>query len=248
MDNREANRYYFDVIADRYESIDGRRNDDLSWWLDDNLRRLSAGRRDGRLLDLGCGTGFVMRKAEAYFGTCYGVDISHGMLRQALPEQPRLAQADTSYLPFASNSFDAVTALAVLHHLEHHREVFKETYRVLRPGGWFYSDHDMCGTFSSRWAIPLFVYRKIFSMKRRYLAADSRLNAELYELTELHEEGIDTQALVNYLREAGFAEVQVEHHWRGLNPFFNKLSELLGHRHGSVARGNAPSFALWARK
>jgi ubiquinone/menaquinone biosynthesis C-methylase UbiE len=248
MENVAANQHYFDIIANRYEELDGRRTEQLSWWLDDNLGRLVAGKTDAALLDIGCGTGFIIRRAAGRFGPRYGIDISLGMLKQARERGFAVAQAGCARLPFASESFDAVTALAVLHHLETHEETFAEVYRVLRPGGRFYSDHDLCDDFAKRFAMPLYFYRKIFSMKRRYLAADQRLTSELYDQTEFHEEGLDSKPLIEMLRCVGFRKVEVEYHWRGLSPVFNKLSTMMGHRTGSVWRGFAPSFALWAEK
>ncbi|MFH1131674.1 MAG: methyltransferase domain-containing protein [Pseudomonadota bacterium] len=248
LSNPKANQKYFDLVADRYEELDGRRTEELSWWLDDNLAKLAGENKTGSLLDLGTGTGFVLTRAKPYFSHLVGMDISFGMLKEAVPEHQKLVQADSSSLPFTDESFDAVTALAVLHHIQDHGQAFREIFRVLRPGGRFYSDHDLCGTFSSRFSWPLSIYRKIFSIKRRYLSAEPRLTSELYELTELHENGIDTLTLLEELKAVGFKNIHVEYHWRGLSNFFNRLSVLLGHREGSCPAGWAPSFALFAEK
>jgi ubiquinone/menaquinone biosynthesis C-methylase UbiE len=49
-------------------------------------------------------------------------------------------QGDARALPFANRTFSSVMAILMLHHLgsrEHQDRAFRETYRVLRPGGVF---------------------------------------------------------------------------------------------------------------
>ena len=61
-----------------------------------------------------------------------------------IPANIELRAADALALPFGNESFDAVFAMVVLHHLEEKDWQFKripkaleETQRVLRPGGFF---------------------------------------------------------------------------------------------------------------
>jgi SAM-dependent methyltransferase len=46
--------------------------------------------------------------------------------------------AKGEHIPFRDNSFDVAYACNVVEHLEHPLEVFKEVYRVLKPGGSFF--------------------------------------------------------------------------------------------------------------
>jgi len=94
----------------------------------------------GRLLDIGCGTGFIIDLAKDIFDDIHGIDIT----------EPMLARIDTSSgnvtvhhglveaMPFADESFDVVTSYAFLHHVEDTRAILREVYRVLRPGGMMY--------------------------------------------------------------------------------------------------------------
>ncbi|MFQ6083608.1 MAG: class I SAM-dependent methyltransferase [Candidatus Aminicenantia bacterium] len=45
--------------------------------------------------------------------------------------------ADATDLPFSENSFDAVFAFGILHHIENWQKAISEIYRVLKPGGYF---------------------------------------------------------------------------------------------------------------
>lgn len=93
---------------------------------------------DARLLDVGCGRGRpVLRRAERL--EAVGLDVSRGQLTAAADVAPSaaLVQGDAVQLPFASDAFDAVTALHSVIHvpLESHSAVASELARVLRPGG-----------------------------------------------------------------------------------------------------------------
>jgi ubiquinone/menaquinone biosynthesis C-methylase UbiE len=107
-------------------------------------------------LDLGCGTGRLMR-ALAPNGKTVGVDTSLAMLEQsrslATPGQSfKLAQADAFSLPFADASFDALIALRFIFHFENLENLFREIARVLTPRGIFVFD---TFTWSPRAWLPL---------------------------------------------------------------------------------------------
>ncbi|MFZ3567169.1 class I SAM-dependent methyltransferase [Streptomyces sp. BH097] len=89
------------------------------------------------LLDLACGTGLVTRHLTRPGGPRpIGVDRASGMLRAAAPRLSGAAiQADARQLPFADATFDAVTAVWLLHLLDDAAPVIAEAARVLRPGG-----------------------------------------------------------------------------------------------------------------
>jgi ubiquinone/menaquinone biosynthesis C-methylase UbiE len=129
------------------ESIDYRRMFDLEthhWWFQakiDLMRRLVARHcPDGlgprkRLLDIGCGTGLFLSE-ESRATIAYGIDFSEEALRLARSRgNSNLICADSQTMPVASDSFDVVTALDVLEHVDHDGAVIAETHRVLQPGG-----------------------------------------------------------------------------------------------------------------
>lgn len=93
-----------------------------------------------RLLDVGCGTGalldFMQGRAEAL-----GVDFSPEALSFCQSRGlRRLAQAGIQTLPFADNSFDAVSAMDVLCHRDtgEPADCMTELARVTKPGGWVF--------------------------------------------------------------------------------------------------------------
>lgn len=93
-----------------------------------------------RVLDVGCGTGRLLRVARRLFpaSDLVGVDVSGGMLSVAGPATwPRLAhvQAAAERLPFADGTFDLVVSTASFRHWDDHDAAMREIGRVLAPGG-----------------------------------------------------------------------------------------------------------------
>lgn len=95
-----------------------------------------------RMLDLGCGTGFLLNLAHDLFGAIDGVDATQAMLDRVdlSPGNITLHQGVVESLPFANSTFDLVTAYSFLDHLADHVPVLHEAARVLRPGGLVYID------------------------------------------------------------------------------------------------------------
>ena len=87
------------------------------------------------ILDVGCGTGANL-ELLGQFGEAQGVDVSSDALafcRQRGLDQVKQGQAEA--LPYADGSFDLVTGLDVVEHLDDDLAGLKEMRRVLRPGG-----------------------------------------------------------------------------------------------------------------
>jgi SAM-dependent methyltransferase len=96
-------------------------------------------RRIDRVLDGGCGTGYMARLLEQRYGwRLYAVDHGFQGLQfgRALGLE-RLAQADVAALPFPSGAFQAVVSLDVVVHFPRGEEssAFEEFARVLLPRG-----------------------------------------------------------------------------------------------------------------
>lgn len=87
-------------------------------------------------LDVGCGTGDLLRLGRPHFRDAVGCDVSAEMLA-ASPDLPISHQTDPVTLPFSGAYFDFVTAVCVFHHIEPvvRNPVITELGRVLKPGG-----------------------------------------------------------------------------------------------------------------
>lgn len=92
-----------------------------------------------RILDVGCGTGMIPLLLQRY-GSVWGLDISREALqfckRRKLTQF--VCQSDGLTIPFQGDTFDIITAIDVIEHVEHDEAMLKECYRVLRGGGRLY--------------------------------------------------------------------------------------------------------------
>lgn len=96
--------------------------------------------KNGKLLDVGCGTGYLLSLAQQNgFKEITGVDPSSGMLKKAQEENKInasiLVQAGADQLPFDDNSFDIVVASGSLVYVPDMAAAAKEISRVLKVGG-----------------------------------------------------------------------------------------------------------------
>jgi len=85
------------------------------------------------VIDVGGGQGRLVRALPAGF-TGIVVDNSPAQLTDAFG--PRVL-ADARHLPFRDGCAGAVTALWMLYHLDEPERAVAESWRLLRPGGWF---------------------------------------------------------------------------------------------------------------
>lgn len=95
-----------------------------------------------RILDVGCGAGFLANSlSEAKFKVV-GVDLAYGAL-QVAKQQDKIgttcfALADAYRLPFPDQCFDVVTSMDFLEHVENPEQVIAEISRVLKSNGLFF--------------------------------------------------------------------------------------------------------------
>lgn len=237
---KAANRRLYDAVAGCYEEIDGRRSPALESWLRLKLMSLRQRAPGGNLLDIGTGSGLVTRCAEGVFTLRVGLDLSTKILATNRKAFDYGVTADVDALPFTDNSFDVVVCFAVLHHLYGFEGLVAEVARVLKPGGIFYSDHDLDAFFAQRFRGPLALYRKLRAASSRYHRVSKEITPEIYHLAEWQEGGVDSAGLVQLFKKAGFS-VEVKFHWFGLAPILDRLlgTRLQGH-------GWAPLLSLVA--
>ena len=87
------------------------------------------------ILDVGCGTGANLEML-AQFGNAEGVDVSAEALEFCRARGLRqVKQGAAEALPYGDHSFDLVTGLDVVEHLDDDVAGLKEMRRVLRDGG-----------------------------------------------------------------------------------------------------------------
>lgn len=100
------------------------------------------GLRSATILDVGCGGGFLSNELALNGHKVTGVDLSHESIKVARAHDSTKSVeylvADAFNLPFADESFEVLTAMDFLEHIEDPKAVIKEFSRVLKPGGLFF--------------------------------------------------------------------------------------------------------------
>lgn len=176
------------------------------------LRRLRIGRilpivkqyPECRLLDIGCGwEAKLLHAVEPYIGRGVGIDFKAPDVHTEKIETQRVVLTDA--LPFSDSSFDVVTMLAVLEHLDNADRVAKEVYRVLAPGGIF------VGTVPSKASKPVLEF---LSFQLGLVNPDEIRDHKCY---------YDRASLSVLFGNAGFSNIRHQYFQLGMNNFFAAL-------------------------
>ena len=219
----------FDAVARRYDLT----NSIMSLWQVRVWRAATraavAARPGARVLDLAAGTGTSSADYAADGADVVACDFSTGMVAEGRRRHPGIAfiAGDATALPFADESFDAVTVSYGLRNVQDAGGALREMARVTRPGGRL-----VIAEFSTP------VRRSLRSAYRFYLGtalpAAARLvssSAEAYDYL--------AESILAWPDQAGLAALMHRAGWRGVG--YKNLSG------GIVAVHRATRPAGWAR-
>lgn len=164
--------------------------------------------RDGeRVLDAGCGTGYLaagLRRARPGVDVV-GADLSTGMLANARAAGAwPLVQADAARLPFADGSLDLVVARGVLHHLPDVAAALAEWRRVLAPDGAVVLVSEPTPVVERHGAV---LVRALLAVLRRPLTPEEDFWEVASMAANLHV--FTPAALADLATRAGFAEARL---------------------------------------
>ncbi|MFN2541973.1 MAG: class I SAM-dependent methyltransferase [Chthoniobacterales bacterium] len=98
-------------------------------------KRAAGNELHGDHLDIGSGTGDLLRLFAAHFPLrSFACDYTDQLMKIS-GQQVEIVDLNREPLPFAANRFALVTCVETIEHLENFRELIREIYRVLQPGG-----------------------------------------------------------------------------------------------------------------
>jgi arsenite methyltransferase len=150
----------YSIMSDDYSKLEGY-NPDADLGLGCGLPTQFAKIKKGDVvIDLGSGAGndcFVARAETGESGKVIGIDFTEAMIGKARENAEKLGfnnvefrQGDIEKMPVSANTADVVVSNCVLNLVPSKENVFKEIYRVLKPGGHFsISDVVLVGTLPS---------------------------------------------------------------------------------------------------
>lgn len=112
----------------------------------------------GRLLDVGCSSGFFIETAIKHGFDAYGMEFSKQAIKQAKPEiQDRITNGDINLIrESGKGEFDIIVAFDVIEHTHDPVRFLIDLQEVLSPGGWLILSTPDTGHFlrylmGSRW-------------------------------------------------------------------------------------------------
>jgi SAM-dependent methyltransferase len=134
--SKEMQQHTYEImnrVEDRHWWFVGRRAI-LETFLEKIHQTLSAQNSELRILDVGCGTGANLEML-ARFGRSEGVDVSDDALAYCRAKGLKVHKGLAEKLPFEDESFDLVTALDVVEHLDDDVAGLREMNRVMKNTG-----------------------------------------------------------------------------------------------------------------
>ena len=133
---------------------------------------------NGKILDLGCGTGRTTGILHTAGHDVTGLDISFSMIRTAIRECPgtTFLVGDAGSLSFREKQFDVILfsnkGIDCIYPYEKRLEALREIERILKPGGLFiFSAHNHCLPRSLDGIIPFL--RSLFKKQRHTYIVDT---------------------------------------------------------------------------
>jgi len=178
-------------------------------------------------LDIGCGTGNILKIGNQVFDISIGLDISFEMLRIASKRGLEVCQATAQYLPIRTATIDVISCFSVLHHIYNLDTVFHEFSRVLITNGYLYTDWDPSHKAremdklladSKMYNAFIFPYRIVRKALRRLLGKQMHKHSELpdsieklAEYYDCYGHGLDPLEVKILLSVVGF-QTQIYYH------------------------------------
>lgn len=223
-----ANQDLHTVLASQYNETEPHFRPENVAHVEHQIKGLCAATNAKRLLDLGCGTGFMIQIAKPYVPTIDGIDATQAMLdrvEQSGTCSITLHRADTGTFAVNEGAYDLVTAYSFLHHLYDIRPTLATAAKALRPGGKFYADLDPNFYFwqAIHQLTPNFAYdpllaREIASVTQKDEEIEARFHVsrDVFNRAEYNKNitgGFREEDLIRDLSNAGFREVQIQYYW-----------------------------------
>jgi ubiquinone/menaquinone biosynthesis C-methylase UbiE len=135
--SKKVKDFSFDKRAAKYDERAGRMSGRFYRLLLEQVALFPG----ARVLDVGCGTGTVLRRmADVCEIDGYGIDAAENMIAEARQKCPDMSIqiARCEAMPFENQYFDVITTCMAYHHFADRTGFAKEAARLLKPGGRLY--------------------------------------------------------------------------------------------------------------
>lgn len=210
----------YNIMSDDYSNLEGYEPGadlGLGCGLPTQFARIKKG---DTVIDLGSGAGndcFIARAETGEDGKVIGIDFTPAMIDKARINAQKLGyynvefrQGDIEKMPLTSNVADVIVSNCVLNLVPGKDNVFKEIFRVLKPGGHFsISDVVLVGELPDRLRKDAEMYAGCVSgaiQRQSYLdliTANGFINVSIQKEKSIH---VPDDILSNYLSEKELIE------------------------------------------
>lgn len=176
-------------------------------WVIEKIKKHFDNISELELLDVGCGGGFLSNELAENGFKVTGVDLSPESVivaaRYDKTKSVKYLTADAYNLPFADSSFDVITAMDFLEHVEDPLSVIKEFSRKLKPNGLF-----IFHTFNRNFIAGLVIIKAV-----ELLVKNTPKNLHVLRLF------IKPEELTQYCEQSGLSVLKMT----GIKPVFSSI-------------------------
>jgi ubiquinone/menaquinone biosynthesis C-methylase UbiE len=224
----EANIALHSKMADAYSSCEPHFRPENIQKVETRLKKVIDEAGSNRLLDLGCGTGFMINIAKKYVQHIDGVDVTQAMMDKVDKSGKasiKLHNHDTGTFPATAGAYDVVTGYSFLHHLYDIVPTVQTAYKALKAGGKLYCDLDpnyyyweSIHKLDRTGEYDPIVKREIemVTYKDEDIEKNFGVSKDIFNAAEFGKNiagGFREDELTGQLKAAGFKKVEIFYYW-----------------------------------
>lgn len=143
--------YYYNTKNSNYADYNMWDNDKIWQSEIDTVKKYNI---KGKVLDVGCAFGFLLKRYDKYFDNIYGIDISDFAIKNAKEKLPEgifnVVNINNEELPYPDESFDLITALDVLEHTDSIKNSMEKLLPKLKNNGYMIISMPVKDTWAGR--------------------------------------------------------------------------------------------------
>ena len=169
----------------------------------------------GKLLDIGCGTGYFLNMAKTKGWQTFGIEKNENARQSAIENFGLDVKSDEHFQTLENNSFDVITLWHVLEHLENLNESMQKIYNLLVPNGVAVVALPNCNSYDAKrykkdWAaydVPRHLWHftpktfDVLAKKHKFtISRKKRMPLDSFYISLLSEKYKRSNVLVKYFR------------------------------------------------
>jgi ubiquinone/menaquinone biosynthesis C-methylase UbiE len=224
----EANIAVHSAMADDYNTVEPHFRPESINRVTNYIKKIHDTTKFEKVLDLGCGTGFMIDIVKPYSTEILGVDVTQAMLDKVNTEglaKITLINSDTANVVLPENYYDLATAYTFLDHLYDMVPTFKNCYKSLKPGGVFYADLSPNAYFwdeikklnpNKHYNPVLDREIKAINFKDKEIEQNFGVSSDVFIQAEFQKHvkgGLREESLKEQLEQVGFKNIEFIYHW-----------------------------------